>query len=253
MTKKEGGEEEITSTPEGNKGDSPAENKPEKGEIKTTPKKETSKPEGKKGEDGGKKKEDRTFSQEDVNELMGKVRGQARDAATKAFLEEIGIESADDLKSSLKKLADIERESLSEQERLQTDLNTAQTELEKSKDAQEQSKKRALRATINAEIAKQAANRFQSVDAVLKLIERDGLDVNDEGQVAGVKDALDKVEANYPFMLQKAGVSITSPANPEGAKTPRSKTDDQRRAEFFGMGETNDFWDGQEVRLISEE
>lgn len=243
--------EETTAPPAGEKGEVVIDKvKPEKVE-KATPKKETSKPEGKKGEDGGEKKT--TFTQEEVNTLLGKVRGEARDTATKAFLDDMGAESADDLKSSLKKLADIERESLTEQERLLADLNTAQTELEKAKESESKSTKFARRATINAEIARYAANRFQSVDAVLKLINRDNLDVGDDGSVTGVEEALGEVEANYPFTLQKEGVSVTSPANPSGGKDTPERTDEQRKAEYFGMGQADDFWEGQEMRQIAEE
>jgi len=251
MAKKKAGEskEEPTSTPEGKNGEELTIVKPEKVEI-ATPKKETAQPAGKKGEDGGT--EDKTFTQEEVNVLLGKVRGEARESATKAFLEEIGVDSAENIKSSLTKLADIEREALTEQERLLADLNTAQLELEKAQGAQTKSKELADLATINAEIAKHAAERFQSVDAVLKLIDRKDISL-DDGKISGVSEALDVVEANYPFTLRKAGVSIVSPTNPAGAKGGPGKTDEQRHTEYFGMGQASEFWDGQEIRQIAEE
>lgn len=234
MGKKAGGTEESPN-PEG-KLETSTETKETK--VATS----TKEPETSQGKKEGKssKSEDRTFSQDEVNELVGKVRGDATEKATKAFFKDLGVENVDALKGSLTELADIKREALTEQERMQADLDTA-TEKIKSLDADRRAALEvARRAAVDTHILRVAEDKFQSNDLVLKVINRDEIKIDDAGQIVGVAEALTDLATSHPFMLQQADkvLSVTSTANPDGSEKPVGKTDDEWRADLFNVRRT---------------
>lgn len=206
-------------------------------------------PQGKKGDDGGEP--GKALSQEDVNKLLGKVRDEGRKTGEKTLLEAAGFDSAEQLNEAIKELQTLKRAKLTDDERLKVDLDAAQKKLQDAETKSQQAAEAARVATINAEIAKLAASRFASVDAVLRLVDRGEIKVTEDGSVEGVSQALDKVAENYPFALRQAGVSIVSPGNPKDTTGPKKRTDDQRRSQYFGMGKS-DFWDGAGTRKIVE-
>jgi hypothetical protein len=209
---------------------------------------ETSTAEGKKAAESGKG--ERTFTQAEVDEIMGKVRGEGKDTAVKSLLKDLGVDTPETLKGSLKELADLRKASMTEQDRLKEDLNTALAKIDVLSVQQEESKKAAEQASINSEIAKQAAGRFTSVDAVLKLVDRSVIAVDEKG-VSGVDRALEQVAETYPFTLrQEKSLSVTSSANPEDKGQPKGKTDDQWRQDLFGAG--TEFFAGRGVRIVDK-
>lgn len=232
-------EHNTTSTPEGNTGEAPK-------QKNTTPKQEPDTSQGKKEGNGGEK----VLTQEQVNELLGKVRSEGREAGQTAILKELGVKSVDDLKNALETLKKIEREKLTEEERLKADLKSARQRVAEMQEVSQQAAKKAQDATINAEIVRLAAGRFASVDAVLKLVDREQIKITDDGTIEGVSKALDALAEAYPFTLQKAGSKV-SLANPKGPTTAKERTDEERRTQYFGMSGSN-FWEGGKVRKIVE-
>lgn len=66
--------------------------------------------------------DDKKFSQADVDRIVGERAQRAADAATSKFLETLGVKDADELKSRLTKFAELEKNQLSEKERLEKEL-----------------------------------------------------------------------------------------------------------------------------------
>ena len=50
----------------------------------------------------------KTFTQDDVNRLIGETRTQARERAQQQFLTDLGVESVDALKGALKKMQELD-------------------------------------------------------------------------------------------------------------------------------------------------
>lgn len=214
-------------------------------EPKTEATTKTSKPEGKKGETGEK-----TLTQEQIDKLVGNVRKSARETVLKDILKDLGVDSLESAKTALESLTNLEREKLSEQERLETDLKAAQQknlELEKGKTDLEAT---ALEAQIKAAIVDKAAEKFASGEATFRLINRSLINVDENGDVQGVEEALTAIAEKYPFLLRGKGKSVTSPANPKSDDAPKS-TDAERHTRYFGARQS-EFWDGAGMQVLTQ-
>jgi predicted transcriptional regulator len=201
-------------------------------------------------------KEEPKFTQEQVNEMLGKIRHEGREVGAKNALDEVlkatGAESVDALTEIVSSFKDKEREEMSELEKLQTDLSEAMNKVEKAEEFGKLAEQTAINAHAKAAVLNEASAKFQDGEAVWQLLDKDLLEVKmEDGTVEGVKEALDGLAERYPFLLRKKGASKTSAANPAGAEAV-GRTDEVRRAEYFGMG-SNPFWGGQGVRRVKIE
>jgi hypothetical protein len=185
-------------------------------------------------------KEEPKFTQEQVNEMLGKIRHEGREVGAKNALDEVlkatGAESVDALTEIVSSFKDKEREEMSELEKLQTDLSEAMNKVEKAEEFGKLAEQTAINAHAKAAVLNEASAKFQDGEAVWQLLDKDLLEVKME---------------RYPFLLRKKGASKTSAANPAGAEAV-GRTDEVRRAEYFGMG-SNPFWGGQGVRRVKIE
>lgn len=110
--------------------------------------------------------------------------------------------------------------------------------------------KRNQELTIEAAIVKQAATIGLDPAAAAKLVDTSKLSVGDDGNVTGIEDAVKAVAEQYPGLLVRQ--ARTKPVNPGRDSNPGTKTDAQRRAEYFG-GVSSNFWSGGGVVLGSDE
>lgn len=109
--------------------------------------------------------------------------------------------------------------------------------------------KRNQELTIEAAIVKQAAAIGLDPAAAAKLVDTSKLTVGEDGNVAGLEDAVKAVAEQYPGLLARQ--ARTKPVNPGRGSDPGIKTDAQRRAEYFG-GISSNFWSGGGVVLNDE-
>lgn len=86
----------------------------------------------------------KTFTQAEIDKLLGKTRSQAASASKKAISEELGM-SVDDAKALIAKAAEAEKAQMTEAERMQTEAAEA-------KAAAEQATAEAKRATVEAQL-----------------------------------------------------------------------------------------------------
>lgn len=247
MGKKKEENSTDTSTAEGKKAEEIT------SETKTSEKKETLVAKGKETTSEEKPK----FTQEQVNKLLGETRSEGNKVGAKKAIDEIlkatGAENIEGLTKIVKEFEDKQREEMSELEKLQTDLADTLKQLGESKEFGELAEQTAINAHAKSSVINAAAAKFQDGEAVWKLLNKDDVKVDMEnGTVTGVEEALTKLAEKYPFLLRKKGASLTSATNPAAAETG-GRTDDIRKAEYFGMdaGSKGAFWGGQGVRRVT--
>lgn len=76
-----------------------------------------------------------SFSQDDVNKVAAKARTEGKQAALKALLEELGLESPDTLKTLVKTAKEQQEAQLSEADKLRKQLEKAEAEMKAKDDA----------------------------------------------------------------------------------------------------------------------
>lgn len=106
------------------------------------------------------------------------------------------MEAADSEKGKLaKQLRDIEDKDKSEVEKLKRDFEEAQAELKKAREE-------ALAAKLSSEILKFPGFVWHDPEAVLRLVDMEMISVDETGAVKGVKDALNKLAKDKPYLLK---------------------------------------------------
>ncbi len=160
------------------------------------------------GGDGGK-----SFSQDDVNRLVGSARQEARDRATKELLSELGIDKVDDLKTIVTTHLQGQQAGKTEVEKLKGEL----AEREKLIGTlRQQNRTYALRHTIASLTGEHAvANAELAMNALLA----DGLEFDEHDAPKDLEDAIKKLLEKYPLLKATTGVSDdTSGGDDKGAK-----------------------------------
>jgi hypothetical protein len=199
---------------------------------------------------------DKTISQDDFNKLAGKIRQEARDAATKKAYAEVlgkaGVKTVEELVAAVEAQKTSAQEKMTELERLNSELEDARSLASSLEQGNKELTVRAKEALLKSSVVALAAGRFQDAEVAFRLLNRSGVTVSDDGTVEGVEAALASLAEQYPFLKRRA-VSSTNPANPNEPKGAEGRTDQERRNEYFGQ-QGNEFWKGRGVqRIIKEE
>ncbi len=197
-----------------------------------------------------------TFTQEEVNQLLGKIRSEGRtkgnEQAIDDILEKTGIESLEHLIAMAGEHKELTLSAMTDKERLESELADSKLAEERANAREATATSAANEAVIKSAVVGAAAGRFESAEAAYMLLDTDSLVLAEDGSVEGIEEALEALLETYPF-LKKGGVtSIVSPTNPANPDTPSGRTDEQRRKEYFGRAVTDKFWDGGDVRKIVE-
>lgn len=195
------------------------------------------------GDGGGTPPEDddkspsapRTFTQADVDALMGKTRKDARETAINGLLKELEIGSMDDLKTFFSEAKTLKDAQLSEAEKQKNALADAERKIKETEtNAQtvlRQANERLMRAAVLAEAMKPDYNlppsAGQDVWLFVKSEQLDTLTLTDAGEVEGVAKALTAVLKDRTYLQGKAhGTPLREnhrrPAGPE--KDTRQRT-----------------------------
>jgi len=178
-----------------------------------------------------------TMTQEELDALIAKSKGQVK----RQYAD------YDDLKSKLSEYEKAEAErkqaQMSEQERIQAELDAARQKAEEAEKAREQALSAANQRAIKAEFKLAAAGaniRPDALDDAFVLVDKAGISVDDDGNVVGVKEALEALIAAKPYLLdvkqpQNPKV-IGEPNNPkeEERKTLQAQLDDAKKRKDFG-------------------
>lgn len=170
-----------------------------------------------------------TFTQADVDRIVGERAKRAGKTAISDFLTSLGFEKPDELK----KVVEARREA---EEKEKTELQKAQEK------AQEEERKRTdLEAQLQRERLDRAIEReaqalgFADVTDATALVDRSRIETDDEGAISGVEEALEALLEAKPH-LKRQGDDDDPPApkgdippSPPGDKKPKKVSDDEKR------------------------
>lgn len=183
------------------------------------------------GDGSGGNDDKRTFTQAEVDALIGERAKRAKESGTRAVLEALGIEDVEAAKAALAEAEKLKKEQMSELEKAQADAQKLQDELAKTKAEKEaaeaKARETAMRAAVMQEAAK--ANFYDGNDAWL-FVDRETLELAEDGTVNGAEKAVAAVAKAKPHLVKTAGQTPGSPrangtgrpaGNKEKAPKPR--------------------------------
>jgi len=163
-----------------------------------------------------------TMTQDELNDMIAKR--LARE--TKKFSD------YDDLKTKLsdyeKAEAERKQAQMSEQERIQAELEAAKQRAEEAEKAREQALSAANQRAIKAEFKLAAAGvniRGDALDDAFLLVDKAGISVDNDGNVVGVKEALDALISKKPYLLD-----VKQPQSPKVIGEPNNPKEEERRS-----------------------
>lgn len=122
--------------------------------------------------------------------------------------------------------AERQRAAMTEQERLQAELEAAKQAKEAADNARNQALDTANKRAIRAEFKLAAAGaniRTDALDDAYTLVDKAGISVDDEGNVVGVKEALEALVASKPYLV------ATEPAKPKPIGGPNNPKTEERK------------------------
>ncbi len=169
---------------------------------------------GGEGDTGGT----RTFTQEELNAIVGERATRARSAAISDLLGELGFEKADELKALVQSAREQADKQKSETQKLQEKL--AEYEKKEASWAQ-QRREQALQIAVQA-----AAQKVGIVDAEVALaLVRGGITFDEQDAPQGVEAALTELVKSKPYLRAGAGNSAnpTNPGRQGGSKLTREQ------------------------------
>jgi len=184
--------------------------------------------------------EDQASSENEQQE--GQQEGQQGALDTEAALAELkkARREAASYRTKLRKLEQAEDErkkaQMTEAERIKAELAEAQS---RAAEAEQRATETMLRMSVVAAAAK--ANFNDPADA-WRMIDLAALEVDEDGTVAGVDEAVATLLKDKPYLAKVQG-SITPTNPPSGSQ---QETDEERRARLFGARRSG-FWEGSGV------
>ncbi len=182
------------------------------------------------GDQGGK-----TFSQDDVNTLVGNARKEGRTSGEKALLESLGLQSVDDLKGIIKAAKDAEEANKTELQKAQDAKIKAEGDLEAEKQQRKADNDAMTKRLLDGEIriasaapvmdkdgkkVVRPAFRREALEDVTLLIDRT-LIIEKDGKFEGLDKALDALAKGKPYLL--AGETQTPKGTPGTAGQRRTE------------------------------
>ena len=154
----------------------------------------------------------RTFTQDELNAIASREHKRGGQEALRAFAKELGFESVDEMKAAAKAQRDAQEKAKSELEREREARQRAEAERQA---AINRANERLFRAEVKATAVELG---IIDPDAAFALMDREGVEVKDDGTVIGVKKALEALLKAKPYLAGKAqpGNRIGGPSNPAG-------------------------------------
>lgn len=163
----------------------------------------------------------KTFTQDELNAIIQKEKGKAKESALKEFQTKLGDKSLDDILTTLTELQTEKEEKrkseLSEIEKLQEELKQAQLLKEESDKSlltfKEQFNQERVR---NAFIQKAREKNVAYIDAALKLADLSNIQINNN-EIVGLDEVVDSLVAGNQFLLKQ---ETTQPREIGGQNNP---------------------------------
>lgn len=157
----------------------------------------------------------KSFTQAELDALLGQVRREGKQTGTTDLLKELGLENADALKTLVKSAKDAETARLSDLEKAQKERDDLKAEADKAKADGDRAIALANERVMRSEVIAEASNpehkfKPEAIKDVWAFVDRSKLTVNEEtGEVEGVADAVKKVAKDKPYMVGQQGQAAT--------------------------------------------
>lgn len=167
----------------------------------------------------------KTFTQSEIDAIMGSVRNEASERAQRALLKEIGFEKADDVKAMLAKLKQLEQAQLSDAERVKVELDAAKAEARKEREAREAAMTSANERLLKAEVLAAARDAgFADINDAWVFVDKAKI-AQDGDAYKGVKEAVEAVLKAKPHLAKRddsraAGTPRPTRATSQSGKQP---------------------------------
>ena len=162
---------------------------------------------------------EKTFSQEEVNRMMGQARRDAR-----SQFSDYG-----ELKTRSEKLGELEQAQLSEAQRLEARVADAEKQ---ASDAQQQ----VSQAMIASEVKVRATQMgVVDPDAAFVLLDKKNVTYNTTDGVAGVEDALTQLLEDKPYLRSGNRTPNLNPETGQAAPSARLTADQREAARLMGL------------------
>lgn len=175
-----------------------------------------------------------TFTQAQLNEIVGKTRKEARDTAVSDVLKELGLATKDELKSVIEDARKLKQSQMSELEKANALLEAERKEKERLQAERDTERQQRRHDKIFAHIER-AATTAKANDAetvLLYLKEKHGLALNevmaDDGTIDDKKVTalMDKVKTEKPVYFTPSTSVLGSQSNFGGRTTPSNQKPD---------------------------
>lgn len=199
----------------------------------------TANQEAPKPEDGGKQSAPIQLTQEQLTERLER-KGQS---AISNLLKELGVEDPTVLKSSLEELQSLKAQQMTAEEKVKSDLEAAQKQLDDLRSKAEAAAADALQTKLKLQTLETMNNLerpFTDPAAAMRLVDFGG--VINEGSIdaEALTQAISAAAEKYPWALTAQKVKTPgSTDNPPGKETG-GRTDEERRATYFKGAGGND-------------
>lgn len=162
---------------------------------------------------------EKTFSQEEVNRMMGQARRDARSQ----------FSDYSELKTRSEKLGEMEQAQLTEGQRLEARVADAEKQ---ASDAQEQ----VAQAMIASEVKVRATQMgVVDPDAAFLLLDKKNVVYNTTDGVTGVNDALTQLLEDKPYLRSGSRVPNLNPETGQASPPMRLTADQREAAKYLGM------------------
>jgi len=186
-----------------------------------------------------------------VDELVGKARLEGKSAERAALLKELGVNNLEAAQKLLKDADDLRKSQMTETERLKTDKETAEKAAVDANALAAKATAEAQAALLRAAVVSRASGRFANPEAAFKLVDLSKVQAKD-GQFEGIDEALNALAEKEPWTLTPKGPAATKLGATNSSGKPVTRTDEDRRAEYFGGGRNKAFFEEGGVVLPKE-
>ena len=180
--------------------------------------------------DNGTGGEGKTFSQAEVDALIGDRAKRATEASTKKLLEALGVTDVAAAKALLEEAATLKKSQMSELEKLQAEAEKTRKELEAEKAAKEAALAKANETLLRSAVLSEAAGAgFHSPADAWLYVDKSKLELTEDGDVKGARGAVEAVAKERAYLLKPAG-SAATPGSPRTDRraAPATATPDKK-------------------------
>lgn len=152
----------------------------------------------------------------------------------------------DELKKAAEKLEEIEGQTEEEEKLLAEKLADAQT---RHRELEIELQEARIRNTIVGEASKMG---FVDPSDAYQLLSVGELEFDDAGNPTNITAQLEALKEAKPYLFSRRAVPQVDPANASRESTEGSRTDADRRRDYFGQGGRT-IWDGGGLRVVERE